>query len=105
MTALSEALATLPRDRVAGVVLISDGQVHDGETAPDLPAPLQLLLSGHATDWDRRLVITHAPSFAILGEEQLIRLRIEDDGAAPDLQGELASLTISVDGGMLLPRF
>lgn len=97
MTALAEALAEVPRDRVAGMVLISDGQLHDLEAAPDLPAPLHLLMTGHDTDWDRRLSVTNAPAFAILGEEQQIRLRIDDMGAAPE--AGLVRLAISVDGG------
>jgi hypothetical protein len=96
MTALAGALAELPRDRVAGMVLISDGRIHDLDAAPVLPAPLHLLQTGRAADWDRRLVITTAPAFAILGEEQAIRLRLEDMGAAPG--AERVTLDISVDG-------
>ena len=36
-SALSQALAELPRDRVAGVVVISDGRAHDVELMPDSP--------------------------------------------------------------------
>ncbi|GGD45272.1 hypothetical protein [Sinisalibacter lacisalsi] len=97
MTALAAALAEVPRDRVAAMVLISDGQVHDIEAAPALPAPLHLLTTGRSDDWDRRLRITSAPAFAILGEEQVIGLRIDDDGAGPG--DEIATLAISVDGG------
>jgi len=96
MTALAQALAELPRDRVAGAVLISDGQVHDLDAAPDMPAPLHLLTTGRGSDWDRRLRITTAPAFAILGEEQVIGLRIEDTGAAPG--AETAQIAISIDG-------
>ncbi len=35
MTALAEVLAEEPRARVAGAMLITDGQVHDMELAPD----------------------------------------------------------------------
>ena len=96
-SSLSQALAELPRDRVAGVVVISDGRAHDVELMPDSPAPAHLLLTGRDTDWDRRLVIENAPAFAILNEEQEIWLRIEDQGAAP--QGNTrTTLEISVDG-------
>ncbi len=99
MAALAQALSDLPRDRVAAMVLISDGQVHDLDAAPDLPAPLHLLLSGRATDWDRRLVVKSAPAFGILGEEQAITLHIEDQGAAPEGPEAQTTLGISVDGG------
>jgi hypothetical protein len=97
MAALAEAVAQEPRSRLAGAILLSDGQVHDLELAPALPAPLHVLLSGRAADWDRRLVIQSAPAFAILGEPVTLSLRIEDEGAVPDgVQGE-ADLTIAVD--------
>ncbi|MCB1328208.1 MAG: hypothetical protein KDK28_01505 [Maritimibacter sp.] len=96
LTALSEVLADLPRDRVAGMVLVSDGRVHDLEAAPELGAPLHLLRTGRSEDWDRRIHITAAPAFAIIGEEQQIELRIEDMGAAPG--DERVTLEVSIDG-------
>ncbi len=97
MTTLAEALAEVPRDRVAGMVLISDGLLHDLEAAPDLPAPLHLLRTGREEDWDRRLVVTNAPAFGILDEEQQIGLRIDDMGDADE--SGLVDLSISIDGG------
>ncbi len=96
MTALSSVLAEEPRGRIAGIFILSDGRLHDLERAPDLPAPLHLLLTGRDTDWDRRLSVRNAPGFAILGEEVKLTLRIDDDGAAPnDTQTDIL---ISVDG-------
>ncbi len=98
MTALSEALSEEPQARVAGMVLITDGRVHDLPVAPTtLPAPLHVLLTGREDDWDRRLVVRNAPAFAILGEPVTLTLRIEDQGAAPD--AGFVDLTISIDGG------
>ena len=102
MAALSEMLAEVPRDRVAGAVLISDGRVHDADQAPDLPAPLHLLRTGRDADWDRRLIVRNAPAFAILDEEFTITLRIEDTGAVPPEVGGEADITLAIDGG--LPR-
>jgi hypothetical protein len=96
MTALAEAIANEPRARIAGAILLSDGRVHDLGLAPALPAPLNVLLTGRKTDWDRRLVIANAPAFAILGEEFQMKLRIEDLGAAPPSGAEV-ELTIAVD--------
>jgi len=97
LTALAEALAEEPRARVAGMILISDGQVHDLELVPNLPAPLHLLLTGEENDWDRRLVVKNAPAFAILGEEVMLTLRIEDQGRVPAGLAGFAELTIAVD--------
>ncbi|MDU8909992.1 hypothetical protein [Aestuariicoccus sp. MJ-SS9] len=96
MTALSAAMAEEPRGRIAGIFLLSDGRLHDLERAPNLPAPMHLLLTGREDDWDRRLIVKNAPAFAILGEPVTLTLRIEDDGAAPAT--EMTTLNISVDG-------
>jgi hypothetical protein len=98
MSAIAEALAEEPRARIAGIIALSDGQVHDIDRAPDLPAPLHLLRSGRSEDWDRRLVVRNAPGFAIIGEPVSLTLRIEDQGAAPQTP-DLVPLTLSVDDG------
>lgn len=97
LTVLAEALAEEPRARIAGAVLITDGQVHDTGLIPNLPAPLQVLLTGSDQDWDRRLVVTNAPAFAIIGEEFVLKLRIEDVGAPPRGLRPEVDLTITVD--------
>ncbi|MGY9045883.1 membrane protein [Puniceibacterium antarcticum] len=97
MSALNAALAEEPRARIAGILLLSDGRLHDLERAPNLPAPMHLLMTGKETDWDRRLIVRNAPAFAILGEPVTLTLMVEDDGAAP---GDATTpLEISVDGG------
>lgn len=98
MTALTEAMAEEPRARLAGAILLTDGQLHDVERAPDLPAPLHVLLTGRDADWDRRLIVTNAPAFAILGEPVTLTLRVEDQGAVPADVGDEAELLIAVDG-------
>lgn len=95
--ALNAAMAELPPDRIAGAILVTDGQVHDPEALKSFPAPVQVLLTGHATDWDRRVVIETAPAFAIVGEPVSVMLRVEDLGAAPDT-GATAPLEIALDG-------
>lgn len=97
MTALNTAMAEEPRARIAGVIALSDGRVHDMARAPQLPAPMHLLLTGREDDWDRRLIVSNAPAFAILGEPVTLTLRVEDSGAAPEaLQ---TALQVSIDGG------
>ncbi|WP_170425942.1 hypothetical protein [Ruegeria arenilitoris] len=98
MAALNEALAEEPRARIAGILVVSDGIVHDVDQAPDLPAPMHLLQTGRDADWDRRLIVRNAPAFAIIGEPVTLTLRVEDSGAAP-AGATSAPLEISVDGG------
>ncbi|MCJ7870955.1 hypothetical protein [Phaeobacter sp. J2-8] len=96
MTGLNTALAEEPQARISGIIALSDGRVHDMERAPNLPAPLHLLMTGHDTDWDRRLIVRNAPAFAILGEPVTLTLRVEDSGAAP---GDTETpLLVSIDG-------
>ncbi|MCB6179131.1 hypothetical protein LHP98_13480 [Rhodobacter sp. Har01] len=97
MTALAEALAEEPRARVAGVLLVSDGRVHDLDLAPQMPAPFHVLLTGQEDDWDRRLVLKNAPAFAIIGEEFVMQIKVEDSGAVPARAGSEVDLTIAVD--------
>ena len=98
-TALAEALSELPRERLAGVFAITDGQVHDAPLTSALPAPFHLLQTGESADWDRRLIIRNAPSFAILGEPITLGLRVEDQGAVPADQSRVATLHYTVNGG------
>ncbi|MEO1500260.1 MAG: hypothetical protein AAFS08_06745 [Pseudomonadota bacterium] len=97
MSALSEALSEEPRARIAGAIILSDGRLHDLERAQEMPAPLHLLHTGRKTDWDRRMTISNAPAFGILGEEITMSLRITDDGAGPD-DVTTVPVDISVDG-------
>jgi len=95
MEALSRAVAAEPQARLAGAILLTDGQVHDLQAVPALPAPLQVLLTGRQGDWDRRLQITNAPAFAIMGEDSVVKFRIDDQGAAP--LAETVDVTIALD--------
>ncbi|MBB3994266.1 hypothetical protein GGR95_001911 [Sulfitobacter undariae] len=96
MSALSDALAEEPRARVAGIVALTDGRVHDADLPVDLPAPFHVLLSGEESDWDRRLSVIGAPAFAIIGEPVVLTLRVDDLGAAPASDG-FTEIDISID--------
>ncbi len=97
MTTLAEALAEEPRGRIAGVIVLSDGRLHDADRAPDVPAPLHLLHTGRDADWDRSITISNAPAFAIVGEDVTLTLEITDKGAPPD-PAAIVTLQVSVDG-------
>lgn len=100
MAALGDALGKLPRARLAGVVIISDGQNHDSAHLPaDIGAPVHLLLTGREKDWDRRLVVRNAPAFAILGQEVVLTVRVDHDGLVPDhVAQQPVALSVSVNG-------
>ncbi|MBY6202071.1 hypothetical protein KUV65_11905 [Maritalea mobilis] len=99
MAELSRMMAEEPRARIAGAILLTDGQLHDADLVPDMPAPIHALLTGREGDWDRRLVIETAPAFAIIDEEFTLRLRIEDQGAVPAELAGRSEIEIAIDGG------
>ena len=98
---LATALADVPAEQVGGVIMLTDGQVHDiPANAAALPqAPLHVLLSGHEGERDRRIAIDEAPRFGIVGEKQTIRFRVLDDGVANDTA--TVKVTITRDGDPL----
>lgn len=95
----SERLADVSRDRLAGVVLITDGEVHDVPAdahAAGFDAPVHVLITGKKGERDRKLTVLRAPIFGIVGEPIELALRVDDFGAET-LSGP-ARLTIYVDG-------
>ncbi|HEY3911971.1 MAG TPA: hypothetical protein VGM07_19085 [Stellaceae bacterium] len=108
-TALDRAMSDIPRQRLAGVVMITDGEVHDvpkGDAKAlrqAVPAPLHVLLSGHPGERDRRLVVSRAPSFGIVGKNVQLSLKVEDlPETAAEKAGEdpeEAPVTWRKDGG------
>lgn len=97
MSAVASAISKEAKDRLAGVIIISDGQIHDADLAPIMDVPLHLLLTGQPEDWDRRLVVKDAPGFAILGEPAILSIMLQDQGSAP--QTSFAEFFLSVDDG------
>ena len=97
MTTIADALGEVPAGRLAGVFLLTDGQLHDAEVAVKVPAPLHALMTGRKQDWDRRIVVTNAPAFAIINETLQLTVRVEDQGNAPATAQ--VPLSISVNGG------
>jgi len=99
-TALTRGLADVPSQRIAGAVMISDGEIHDmpPKDRLDFAAPLHVLLTGKPGEADRRLAIEDAPKFGLVGKEVQIKLRVEDLPAAAHPSGQ-AQLSIRKDGG------
>jgi len=97
-TALARALADVPHQRVAGAIMITDGQVHDmpPPAQKGIDAPLHVLLTGQPGEADRRLVVKDAPSFGLVGKEVQLNIRVED---LPGAGSGEARLTLRKDGG------
>src|SRR6185436_6344586 len=101
--ALSSALSDVPVDRVAGAFLITDGRVHDipaNAGAVGFQAPVHALITGHKGERDRRIAISAAPRFGIVGQTQTVTYRLDDQG----ISGQRAKIVIRRDGEVISER-
>jgi len=93
--AMRSALVEVPPERLAGVILLTDGQVHDVPAAlpPELGgAPLHALIAGKKGEKDRLIVIEQSPRFGVVGRQVTAKFRVEDPS------GGMAPVTLSVGG-------
>ncbi|WP_342727120.1 hypothetical protein AAFG07_09965 [Bradyrhizobium sp. B097] len=101
--ALTSALSDVPVERVAGAFMITDGRVHDipgNAQALGFQAPVHALITGRKDERDRRIAVTAAPRFGIVGQTQTITYRLDDQGVT----GERAKVTIRRDGEVINER-
>jgi hypothetical protein len=95
--ALGAVFADVPPDRIAGAFFITDGRVHDvppDAAALGFNAPMHALITGQANERDRRVVLTSAPRFGIVGQSQAVAFRVEDQGPS----GGPVRVTVRRDG-------
>ncbi len=98
-TDLNSALANTPPDRLAGVIMITDGQVHDVPKSADslgFDAPVHALLTGAPDEFDRRIEVLKAPRYGIVGSTREIEARVLETGHAGP--GERVTLKIRREG-------
>jgi hypothetical protein len=80
---VNRALANVPPDRLAGVIAVTDGQVHDvpaSAGALGFDAPVHALLTGRPDEFDRRIEVLKAPKFGIVGQARDIELAVRETG-------------------------
>jgi hypothetical protein len=79
-------LADVPRERLGGVVLLTDGQIinvpESGQTSlsEGSNAPFHALITGHAQEGDRRIELTQVPRFALVDRRETVQFTILEDG-------------------------
>lgn len=95
---IDQALADVPESRRAGVLLLSDGQVHDVPALDKTPhyGPVHLLLTGAKNEVDRRLTVVSAPGFGMVGQSVAAVVRVED---VPSRQSDTATLLLHKEDG------
>jgi hypothetical protein len=97
---LNAALADVAPDRIAGVIAITDGQVHDvpkAASALGFDAPVHTILTGTRDEFDRRVEILKAPRYGIVGQSREIEVAIRETGKAGRAQ-DMAKVTVRREG-------
>ncbi len=83
---LQAGLADVPPERMAGVIAITDGRVHDipaSAKALGFQAPVHALVTGREQERDRRLEVVQGPRFGIVGRDVQVAVRVVDTGVSP----------------------
>jgi hypothetical protein len=82
---LNAALSDTAPDRIAGVLFVTDGQVHDAPKAAStlgFDAPVHTLLTGAPGEFDRRIEVIEAPKYGLVGQSRNIQLAVRETGKA-----------------------
>jgi hypothetical protein len=93
-TDLAKGLADVPPDRLAGVIMLTDGNVHDvpgNAAALGFDAPVHALITGKPGEFDRRLEVLRAPRFGLVGGEQPVEVKVTET-----TPGEAKSVNLTV---------
>lgn len=93
---IEDALADVSRDRIGGVVVITDGQAADAPEDPNRMrelGPAHVLIVGDPDRGDRRLELISAPTFGIIGEPMRVTGRVVDGNSNAQVR-----VRVSIDG-------
>jgi hypothetical protein len=97
---LNRVLANTPPDRLAGVIMVTDGQVHDvpaNAAALGFDAPVHTLLTGRPDEFDRRIEVLAAPKYAIVGQTRDVEIAVRETGQPQD-SSERVTLRVRREG-------
>ncbi len=95
--AIDRAVASVPHAQLAGIVVVSDGMVHDVPAASNpYGVPIHVLLTAAHEETDRRLRLIEAPAYGVVGKSVKLIFSVDDLGVA-NPRGEV-SVTIRRDG-------
>jgi hypothetical protein len=104
MAAIRQALGDIPESRLAGVIALTDGRVHDAEESDGAEtlsgAPFHALLTGTQGELDRRLRTERAPKFGMVGKTVTLTIEVIDPAIGI---GEPVTVEVRLDGGDPVP--
>ncbi len=97
--ALESAIRDVPPSRVAGAIVVTDGQIHDlpDQDRPPFPAPLHALITGGENEFDRRIRFEKAPRFGITGKPLEMTYRV---AASTGETGQI-DVRVSINGDLV----
>ena len=98
---IDSAFRDVPPSRVAGAIMVTDGQVHDVPADPgSISAPLHVLVTGEEGEFDRRIRFERAPRFGIVGKPVEMTYRvISNDG-----QTGTVPVEVRINGNFVVNR-
>lgn len=106
MAAIRQALGDIPSSRLAGVIALTDGRVHDAEEGvepgggAETGAPFHALLTGTRGELDRRLRTDRAPKFGMVGKSVTLTIEVIDPAIGI---GDPVTVEVRLDGGDPVP--
>jgi hypothetical protein len=81
--ALRNSLPGIPLAQAAGVVFVTDGQVHDVPAALgalEKLGPFHAVLTGKKDEFDRKVTVVSAPKYGLLSQDVKISVKVEEFG-------------------------
>ena len=88
---LKKELNKINKDRVAGIIFVTDGQIHDIEEYSDKldNIPIHFIIVGKENELDRVLKTYNVPDYSIVGEQVNFDLIVEDYYTKKDLVADI----------------
>jgi hypothetical protein len=98
---LAQALASVQPDQLAGIVIITDGEIADAASLPK-NIPVTALLTAKSEEKDRELRLLSTPAYGLVGQTVNLQLEVIDHGVDDD--SGPAEISISEDGTPVADR-
>jgi hypothetical protein len=101
-SAITQALSDIPANRLSGIFIISDGQIHEDFAGLSLDVPVHHIVIGQKNTYDRKLSVLNAPAFGIIGENVPMVLRVDDLGGDQTEKNQKTRVYASVGSGRII---
>jgi len=96
-SSLSSEISQIPKNRLAGVIIISDGQIHDVPDSIETDAPIHFIQVGGSQEQDRRIDLIDTPVFGVLDSQQTVQFKVTDSNNGRRQSDKLVPVKIFVN--------